>query len=205
MPHQLANRGDRLVFSNGIVVLAVVASLLIVAFDANVTRLIQLYILGVFLSFTLSQAGMVRHWRDLLVEAGAAERPVLRRKQLVNALGGISTAVVFVIVLVTKFAEGAWIVVVAAPIIFATMKATARHYAGISDRARGARRPVWRCRGASMASSWYRTCWRRLCGRSPSPRRRARRRCEPCTWPQTTPTTGWPWRGASGVCRCRSW
>ena len=69
MPHQLANRGDRLVFSNGIVVLAVVASLLIVAFDANVTRLIQLYILGVFLSFTLSQAGMVRHWRDLLVEA----------------------------------------------------------------------------------------------------------------------------------------
>ncbi len=134
MPHQLANRGDRLVFSNGIVVLAVVASLLIVAFDANVTRLIQLYILGVFLSFTLSQAGMVRHWRDLLVEAGAAERPVLRRKQLVNALGGISTAVVFVIVLVTKFAEGAWIVVVAAPIIFATMKATARHYAGISDQ-----------------------------------------------------------------------
>ena len=62
LPHQLANRGDRLVFSNGIVLLALVAAALIVAFDADVTRLIQLYILGVFLSFTLSQAGMVRHW-----------------------------------------------------------------------------------------------------------------------------------------------
>ena len=71
LPHQLANRGDRLVFSNGIVLLALVAGLLIVAFDADVTRLIQLYILGVFLSFTLSQAGMVRHWTDLLHGATA--------------------------------------------------------------------------------------------------------------------------------------
>ena len=62
LPHQLANRGDRLVFANGILLLSVVAAALIVAFDADVTRLIQLYILGVFLSFTLSQAGMVRHW-----------------------------------------------------------------------------------------------------------------------------------------------
>ena len=69
LPHQLANRGDRLVFSNGIVLLALVAALLIVAFNADVTRLIQLYILGVFLSFTLSQAGMVRHWTDLLATA----------------------------------------------------------------------------------------------------------------------------------------
>ncbi len=78
LPHQLSNRGDRLVFSNGIAVLALVAGLLIVAFDASVTRLIQLYILGVFLSFTLSQAGMVRHWSREIAERGrrrAGEAP----------------------------------------------------------------------------------------------------------------------------------
>ena len=83
LPHQLAHRGDRLVFSNGIVLLAAVASLLIVAFNAQVTRLIQLYILGVFLSFTLSQAGMVRHWAGLIRDA-PAERGALRRKQALN-------------------------------------------------------------------------------------------------------------------------
>src|SRR5215204_4816826 len=118
MPRQLAHRGDRLVFSNGIVLLALVASLLIVAFDAEVTRLIQLYILGVFLAFTLSQAGMVRRWARL----------GLRRKLLVNGLGAAVTGLVFVIVLVTKFAEGAWIVVLAAPLLFVAMRAVARHY-----------------------------------------------------------------------------
>ena len=75
LPHQLANRGDRLVFSNGIVLLALVAGLLIVAFNAEVSRLIQLYILGVFLSFTLSQAGMVRHWTRLMASAGRGGAP----------------------------------------------------------------------------------------------------------------------------------
>jgi amino acid transporter len=130
LPHQLSHRGDRLVFSNGIVLLTIVASLLVVAFNANVTRLIQLYILGVFLSFTLSQLGMVRHW-SRRIAAGPTEpgeRRRLRRKQAVNATGAVVTGIVFVIVLVTKFAQGAWIVVLAAPILFATMKAIARHY-----------------------------------------------------------------------------
>jgi amino acid transporter len=130
MPRQFAHRGDRLVFSNGVVVLALVASMLIVVFDAQVTRLIQLYILGVFLSFTLSQLGMVRHWaRRLHGEAPApGERRALRRRQAINGIGAAATALVFVIVLATKFAQGAWIVVLAAPILFATMKAIARHY-----------------------------------------------------------------------------
>jgi amino acid transporter len=118
LPRQLAHRGDRLVFSNGIGLLAALASLLIVVFHADVTRLIQLYILGVFLAFTLSQAGMVRHWGRL----------GLRRKQAVHGLGAAVTALVFVIVLATKFAAGAWIVVLAAPALFWTMRAIARHY-----------------------------------------------------------------------------
>jgi amino acid transporter len=122
LPHQLSHRGDRLVFSNGIVLLAIVASLLIVAFNAEVTRLIQLYILGVFLSFTLSQLGMVRHW------SGRS----LRRKQALSAFGALVTGVVFVIVLLTKFAQGAWIVVLAAPVLFATMKAIERHYGHVA-------------------------------------------------------------------------
>ena len=128
LPHQLAHRGDRLVFSNGIVLLAGLSALLIVAFNAEVTRLIQLYILGVFLSFTLSQAGMVRHWAGELRGATGGERRILRRKQIVNGIGAGATGLVFVIVLVTKFAAGAWIVVLAAPLIFLGMKAIATHY-----------------------------------------------------------------------------
>jgi amino acid transporter len=133
LPHQLGNRGDRLVFSNGIVLLALAAGLLIFAFNADVTRLIQLYILGVFLSFTLSQAGMVRHWARAIAEApGNGAR--LRRKQAINATGAVATALVFVVVLATKFAQGAWIVVLAGPIIFMAMKAVNRHYAGLAAR-----------------------------------------------------------------------
>ena len=137
LPHQLANRGDRLVFSNGILVLAGLAALLIVAFNANVTRLIQLYILGVFLSFTLSQTGMVRHWAgELRGAAGPGERRAIRRKQLVNGTGAVATGLVFVIVLVTKFAAGAWIVVLAAPVIFLVMKAIAMHYRQVTQELR---------------------------------------------------------------------
>lgn len=127
LPRQLAHRGDRLVFSNGILMLAALSVVLIVAFNAEVTRLIQLYILGVFLSFTLSQVGMVRHWAREL-RAPGAERRALRRKQLVNGTGAVVTGLVFVIVLVTKFAAGAWIVVLAAPVIFLVMKSIATHY-----------------------------------------------------------------------------
>ena len=138
LPHQLAHRGDRLVFSNGILVLAALSAMLIVAFNAEVTRLIQLYILGVFLSFTLSQAGMVRHWARDLQRRSSAERRTLRRKQLVNGTGAAVTGLVFVIVLVTKFAAGAWIVVLAAPVIFLVMKAIATHYRQVSDELRAA-------------------------------------------------------------------
>jgi amino acid transporter len=134
LPRQLAHRGDRLVFSNGILLLAALASLLIVAFNAEVTRLIQLYILGVFLSFTLSQSGMVRHWTGVLRAESPAppERRRIRRKQALNATGAAATGLVFVIVLLTKFAEGAWIVVIAAPVLFVAMKAVARHYSQIN-------------------------------------------------------------------------
>jgi amino acid transporter len=123
LPHQLSHRGDRLVFSNGIVLLAAISAVLIVAFDAQVDRLIQLYILGVFLSFTLSQWGMVRHW-----SREAARGAAVRRKQLLNGTGAVVTGLVFAIVLVTKFAAGAWIVVLAAPLLFAAMKAVSAHY-----------------------------------------------------------------------------
>jgi hypothetical protein len=105
--------------------------MLIVVFNASVTRLIQLYILGVFLSFTLSQVGMVRHWAGLIREAPGSERAALRRKQAINGTGSAVTGLVFVIVLVTKFAQGAWIVVLAAPILFAAMKTVSEHYAGL--------------------------------------------------------------------------
>jgi amino acid transporter len=138
LPKQLAHRGDRLVFSNGILVLAGLSALLIVAFNAEVTRIIQLYILGVFLSFTLSQAGMVRHWARELQDKAGAERRSLRRKQLVNGTGAVVTGLVFVIVLVTKFAAGAWIVVLAAPMIFMVMRAIAMHYREVGDELRAA-------------------------------------------------------------------
>jgi amino acid transporter len=138
LPRQLAHRGDRLVFSNGILVLAGLSAVLIVAFNAEVTRLIQLYILGVFLSFTLSQAGMVRHWARELRSAALAERHALRQKQLINGAGAVVTGLVFVIVLVTKFAAGAWIVVLAAPLIFMVMKAIATHYRDVTDQLQAA-------------------------------------------------------------------
>ena len=129
LPRQFARRGDRLVFSNGIVILAVLAIALIWAFDASTTRLIQLYIIGVFVSFTLSQAGMVRHWLTLLSRTRQqTERGRIRRSLAINALGAATTALVLIIVLVTKFTHGAWIVVIAMPLVFALMTAIRRHY-----------------------------------------------------------------------------
>jgi amino acid transporter len=129
LPRQFARRGDRLVFSNGIVILALLAITLIWAFDASTTRLIQLYIIGVFVSFTLSQAGMVRHWLALIARTlQPAERRRIRRSLAINALGAATTALVLVIVLVTKFTHGAWIVVIAMPLVFVMMTAIERHY-----------------------------------------------------------------------------
>jgi amino acid transporter len=129
LPRQLARRGDRLVFSNGIVLLAAVAAVLVVAFDADVTRLIQLYIIGVFVSFTLSQAGMVRHWiRELRSLPETRSRRRARRSQAINAAGASATAVVLVLVVVTKFTHGAWIVVIAMPLLYVLMTRIRRHY-----------------------------------------------------------------------------
>lgn len=129
-PRQLFNRGDRLVYSNGVVLLALAAIALIVAFDAELTRLIQLYIIGVFVSFTLSQAGMVRHWRRELASPATprAERVHIHRRLAINAVGACMTAVVLVIVLITKFTHGAWLVVIAMPALFLGMKGVRRHY-----------------------------------------------------------------------------
>jgi amino acid transporter len=129
LPRQLARRGDRLVFSNGVVLLAVVAAILIVAFDADVTRLIQLYIIGVFVSFTLSQAGMVRHWSgELRTAADGPARRTLRRSQSINLSGAVATSVVLLLVLVTKFTHGAYIVVIAMPLLYLLMLRIRRHY-----------------------------------------------------------------------------
>lgn len=121
LPRQLATRGDRLVFSNGIVVLAVIASLLIVTFGGVTTALIPLYAVGVFTGFTLSQLGMVRHHRKL-------KEPGWQRNQVVNLVGAVATFVVLVIVVVSKFAVGAWIPVALIPLIVVMFKAIKRHY-----------------------------------------------------------------------------
>jgi len=134
LPRQFARRGDRLVFSNGIVILAALAIVLIVAFHANTSRLIQLYIIGVFVSFTLSQAGMVRHWRTKLrVETAPGVRRSMHRGLAINGLGALTTSVVLVIVLMTKFTHGAWIVVIAMPLLFLMMTAIRRHYDNVAD------------------------------------------------------------------------
>jgi amino acid transporter len=121
MPRQFENMGDRLVYSNGIIVLALLAGLLIWAFNANVSRLIQLYVVGVFTAFTLSQAGMVRHW---LRERGRR----WQRSIAINGVGAVVTGVVLVVIAATKFVHGAWIVIVATPIIVWLLFALHRHY-----------------------------------------------------------------------------
>jgi amino acid transporter len=128
-PRALGSRGDRLAYSNGIVFLAVMAILLIVIFDAETTRLIQLYIVGVFVSFNLSQLGMIRHWtRNLASERDPAERRRMVRSRVINAIGLTFTAVVLVVVLITKFLAGAWITILAMAGFFVIMQGIRRHY-----------------------------------------------------------------------------
>src|SRR3954468_5193322 len=114
LPRQLHTRGDRLAFSNGILFLAIAAMVLIVAFQAEVTRLIQLYIVGVFVSFTLSQAGMLRHWNRLLrTQRDPNRRRRMVRSRAINAFGMGLTGAVLIVVLITKFLLGAWIAIAA--------------------------------------------------------------------------------------------
>jgi amino acid transporter len=139
LPRQLHTRGDRLAFSNGIVFLAGFAIVLVVAFDAEVTRLIQLYIVGVFMSFVISQSGMIRHWNRLLrTETDPAARRRMRRSQAINAFGFSMTALVLVVILLTKFTQGAWISLAAMAAIYALMTAIRRHYDRVNDELREA-------------------------------------------------------------------
>ncbi len=134
LPRQLHTRGDRLAFSNGIVALAVGAMILIWAFDAQVTRLIQLYIVGVFVSFTLSQLGMVRHWNRLLrTEPDPAARSRMYRSRVINSIGLGLTGTVLIVVLITKFTRGAWLAILAMAVVFVVMLAIRKHYDSVRD------------------------------------------------------------------------
>lgn len=126
-PRQFTNLGDRLVFSNGMLVLATLAGLLIWIYGANVNSLIHLYVIGVFTAFTLSQAGMVRYWKRV-------REPGWRYRALVNGVGATATGIVAAIVIVTKFAAGAWLVIVAIPLLVLAFYGIRRHYRGIARR-----------------------------------------------------------------------
>jgi amino acid transporter len=133
LPRQLHNRGDRLAFSNGIVTLAALASILIVIYQAQVSALIQLYIIGVFVSFTFSQLGMIRHWTRLMRdERDPKARRHMFTSRIVNGVGFVLTGSVLIIVLVTKFTHGAYIVCIAMPVLFLIMSGIRRHYFSVA-------------------------------------------------------------------------
>jgi amino acid transporter len=141
MPRQLAYRGSRLVFSRGIITLTVIASVLIIIFNASVTALIPLWAVGVFLSFTLSQAGMARHWWKIRYRSGRADgrKKVTqspnrgwRWKLAINGLGAITTLVVTLIFAITKFTDGAWIIVLLLPAIVISFNAVHNHYVSLA-------------------------------------------------------------------------
>ncbi|BAH55068.1 APC family permease [Rhodococcus opacus] len=133
LPRQLHTRGDRLAFSNGILFLSGAAIAFVVLFGAEVTKLIQLYIVGVFVSFVLSQTGMIRHWtRHLKSENDPAQRRRMQRSRVINSIGLVMTGAVLIIVLITKFAAGAWIAIVAMVAIFVVMKMIRKHYDSVA-------------------------------------------------------------------------
>lgn len=137
MPRQLRTRGDRLAFSNGILMLAAVAGTLLFVYQASVTRLIQLYILGVFTSFTLSQIGMVRHWnRELRTVTAPGVRGQINLARAINTVGAAFTGLVLVIVLVTKFTGGAYLVVIAVPVLVLLMRGIFGHYRKVATELR---------------------------------------------------------------------
>jgi amino acid transporter len=125
LPRQFASRGDRLVFSNGVLVLGLLAGLLIVLFDAREQAMLPLYAIGVFISFTLSQSGMVQHWRRF-------REPGWQRSIAINAFGAILTAIVFVVIIVTRFERGAWAVLLAIPLLVLIFRAIQQHYLAVA-------------------------------------------------------------------------
>ena len=129
MPRQLAARGDRLAFSNGIIILAAIAMLLVWLFHGDTSALIPLYAIGVFVCFTLSQGGMVQHWRS-------TREPGWKRRALLNGLGAVATAVVAIVQVTTKFTHGAWIVVLLIPLIILLLRAIHAHYERFAEEIR---------------------------------------------------------------------
>ncbi|HET7144594.1 MAG TPA: APC family permease [Anaerolineales bacterium] len=144
LPRQLTYRGSRLVYSRGIVSLAVIASILIIIFQASVTRLIPLYAIGVFLSFTLSQTGMARRWWKIghlkkgveIVEPGSRLKyeSGWRYRMVVNGFGAICTAIVMVVFAATKFKEGAWVVLILTPVLVAIFFSIHHHYKRLAKK-----------------------------------------------------------------------
>ncbi len=144
LPRQLTYRGSRLVYSNGILLLAILASLLIIGFQASVTRLIPLYAIGVFLSFTLSQAGMARRWWKVgklrpgeeIQEKASILRydPIWPVKMVINGFGAVCTFVVMLIFAFTKFADGAWLVILLFPVLIALFLSVHRHYQDLAKK-----------------------------------------------------------------------
>jgi amino acid transporter len=139
LPRQFMNQGDRLAFSNGIIVLSAFAAILIVFFRGDTQSLLPLYMIGVFISFTLSQTGMVLHWRH-------TREPGWKSSAAINGFGALVTGIVLIIVAVTKTLEGAWIVLLLIPLIVAVFKATRRHYDRVAQQLtlRGYEPPVRR-------------------------------------------------------------
>lgn len=144
MPHQMTYRGNRLVYSYGIVMLAVIASFLIIIFQASVTKLIPLYAIGVFLSFTLSQAGMAHRWwksgqlkqGEELHERGSivVHEDSWRFKMIINGFGALTTLVVMIVFAVTKFTDGAWIVIILTPALVGVFMMIHAHYSKVARK-----------------------------------------------------------------------
>ena len=144
LPRQLTYRGSRLVYSRGIVALAIISSILIIIFQASVTRLIPLYAIGVFLSFTLSQAGMARRWWKIghlaegeeIVEPGSTLKfeKGWQYRMVINGFGAICTAIVMIVFAVTKFSEGAWVVLILTPLLVSIFFAIHQHYKGVAKK-----------------------------------------------------------------------
>ena len=135
MPRQFLNRGDRLVFSNGVIGLGLLSIATIVAFNADLNRLIQLYVVGVFTSFTLSQSGMVRHWWKERRKGPEAARG-WRTTIVINAVGATTTGTVLVVVTSTKFVGGAWLSIIAMALIVPMLRAIHRHYTSVQEQLR---------------------------------------------------------------------
>jgi amino acid transporter len=130
-PKSMLTRGDRLVFSNGVLILAMFATIILIAYQASLTQLIQLYIIGVFVSFTLGQTGMVVHWLKLL-KTDVPNRGAIWRSLSINSFGALLTGVVLIVVTITKFTHGAWLVFAIMPVLFLLMMGVNRYYRDVN-------------------------------------------------------------------------